>query len=421
MWISYNSNRIITAASSSPLEIEGEKAKKINIDADPRSLVGKTAPIDLLDLEDFVRKDSTDLRVAMVCNWHTKCGISTYSSYLVDALRPKVKELRIFSEIVPSTTAEDGPEVDRCWERGKCLIDMCKRVKDWSPDFVIIQHEFGIFPNAFYFMQMMQQFENIPHVVVMHSVYQHLDKVVYSECVRNIVCHTEKGRDMLKSMGNTNNIYVIPHGCVVFDDAKELWNINHNPYTVMQFGFGFAYKGVERALEAIHILKTSDPKFSKIMYFYLISENDFNSKHHLDYYRKLLKKIDELGLQENVALYRKYQTEQNLNLYLRLAKLAIFPYLNSPDNTVFGASGASRIAMANKIPVVVSESHLFDDLEGVLPRPSSASELAKTIDEVFSNGTYRQAIIDKSQQFIRDNAWDKIADKYLDVYGKVSS
>jgi glycosyltransferase involved in cell wall biosynthesis len=398
--------------------VTGQKTKKVD-GIDPRAIIGKPVPAELLGQDDPIVKPNSELKIAFVCNWQTKCGISTYSKYLVDAMLPKVGQIRIFSEIVPSTTAPDGPEVERCWKRGESLIPLCERVIEWSPDLIVIQHEYGIFPNAFHFMQMMQQFGGIPTIVTMHSVYQHLDKLVYSECVRNIIVHSGAARDMLKQLGNTNNIYVVPHGCVAFDDVQEIYNNCFNPYTIMQFGFGFEYKGVERALDALAILK-NDPKFENIFYFMLISENDFNGRAHLEYYHKLLAKVDALGLKKNVALYRKYQTEQMLNNYLRLAKMAIFPYINNPDNTVFGASGAARIAVANKIPVVVSESHLFDDFEGVLPRPDSPQALAREIDEIFSNATYRESIIRKSQDFIRENAWTRVADQYLAVYAGVA-
>jgi glycosyltransferase involved in cell wall biosynthesis len=388
---------------------------------DRNSLLGKKLSHRFLKMEDYVPKPVSELRVAIICNWQTKCGISTYSKYLVDAMRPQVKELRIFSEHAITQTGEDGPEVERCWKRGECMVPTIKKVLDWNPDFVLIQHEFGIFPNAFYFMQMMQMLENVPYAVTLHSVYEHLDKIVYSACIKNIVCHSQQGKDLLRKMGNTSNVFVIPHGCVQLDDVHELWNICQNPYTVMQFGFGFAYKGVERALDAIHYLKNSDPKFKNIFYFYLISDNDYNSRHHLDYYGKLLDKVNELDLSHNVAMVRKYHSEEMLNLYLRLAKLAVFPYINNPNNTVYGASGAIRIALANKIPVVASESHLFDDLEGVVPRPDNYLSLANQIDEIFSNSDYRRQIVANGEAFIAQNGWMNIATDYLNLYTSVIS
>ena len=48
--------------------------------------------------KEYTMKPHSEMRVAIVCNWLTKCGISTYSKYLVDSMRPMVNEIRIFSE-----------------------------------------------------------------------------------------------------------------------------------------------------------------------------------------------------------------------------------------------------------------------------------------------------------------------------------
>lgn len=420
LFVSLDADRRITAISSHPFEVVGEKSKHIEM-TNPLDLIGARISGKYLGREDFVTKPSSDLRIAFICNWNTKCGISTYSKYLLDALTPMVKEIRIFSEHAITKTAEDADNVERCWKRGEPLVDLANKVLDWTPDFIIIQHEFGIFPNAFHFMQLMQAFENTPYAVTMHSIYDHLDKAVYTECVKNVVVHSAQAKERYFQNGNTGKCYVVPHGCFVFPDAQELWNICQNPYTVMQFGFGFAYKGVERALDAIHHLKTSDKKFENIYYFYLISDNDYNSNAHLEYYNRLKKKVKELGLTNNVAFVRKYQTDYMLNMYLRLAKLAIFPYVNNPNNTVYAASGAVRIAMANKVPVIASESHLFDDLEGVLPRPSSHIDLAKAIDDVFSNWKHRDQIVRNAQEFLKNNTWEHAADQYLSVYQQITA
>jgi glycosyltransferase involved in cell wall biosynthesis len=83
---------------------------------------------------------------------------------------------------------------------------------------------------------------------------------------------------------------------------------------------------------------------------------------------------------------------------------------------VFGASGAIRVAMANKIPVIASEGHMFDDLEGIVPRPGNYTELAKEIDEIFSNDKYKKLILNRIDNYVNNNTWDHIADKYLNIY-----
>ena len=398
-------------------EIEGVFDRKIKHDSkkvlelkkhiNPNRLMGKKMGV----------MEPSQMKVAMICNWRTPCGISTYSNYLATALKSKVKELRIFSEIEDKadTTHDEEENVVRCWRRGESMLDTTKRINAWKADFVIIQHEFGIFPKATYFLQLLQGIENIPHAVVLHSIYgNHLDKTICTSACKNIICHSNEAKETLYGIGHeTNLIQVIPHGCVVYDDNQELWNMFQTPYAIVQFGFGFFYKGVDRAIEAVGHLKASDEKFKDIFYCYLCSESANASTTHKQYHRHLNDLIEKLGLQDNVVILRKYHSEKIIKNYLRTAKLALFPYVTDPTNIVFGASGAIRIAMGCNTPVIASESHMYDDLEGVVPRPSSPLELSKEIDKVFSDEAYKRKLVEKNQLYIRENDWNITADRYI--------
>lgn len=357
------------------------------------------------------KKEIKDLRIAFICNWNDSCGISTYSKFLVDALLPKVNALHVFSEKHEHEIKE--PHVSYCWERGKSMKDAMDTILAWKPDYIVIQHEFGLFPKATYFLQMLQAIEHIPYAVTMHSVYEHLDKTVCSSAIKHIIVHSQEAKNLLVKMGHNSQISVIPHGCIPIQEGQELWNIFQTPYSIVQFGFGFFYKGVDKVLDAIHYLKETDKKFQDIFYCYLCSNNPHTNVVHSQYYDFLMNKINDLKLHDNAVIVRKYQTEQTINNYLRTAKLALFPYVGDPKNIVYGASGAIRVAMANEIPVIASDCHQFDDLQGVVPRPSNYIELAKEIDEVFSNTSYKNKLLNQSKEYIQENSWDIIADKYL--------
>lgn len=359
------------------------------------------------------------MKIAIVCNWRTPCGISTYSKYLVDALRSKVNEIKIFSEIEEKADLSHDIEenVSRCWVRGETLKNLSKEIKDWKPNFVIIQHEFGIFPKATHYLKFIQELENIPYAIVLHSVYKsHMDKTIFTSVAKNIIVHSNSGKDALENLGHTNNlIRVIPHGCVEFNDVKELWNTFQTPYAIVQFGFGFFYKGVDRAIEAVGILKNKFPeKYKDIFYCYLCSESANVVGTHAEYQNYLESIIEKFNLYDNIAIIRKYNSDEIINNYLRTAKLALFPYVTNPNNIVYGASGAVRVAMANQIPVITSESNMFDDLNNVVPRPNNAEELSKEIDKIFSDHNYKNNLISLNNKYIQENIWEKTADRYLD-------
>jgi glycosyltransferase involved in cell wall biosynthesis len=407
-----NNKNVVTGVADRPLTVGNQKVISIESDLSPDELLGRQ----------MINKSPEGMKVAVICNWRDTCGISTYSKYLVDALRPKVGEIRIFSEFGPEVDTDRTENVIRCWKRGESMSLAIKLIQDYKPDFVLVQHEYGIFPKATYFLQLIQALDAYPYALVLHSVYKHLDKTICTSAIRNIIVHSEAAKAVLIETGHAaSNISVIPHGCVVFNDVKELWNIFQTPYCIVQFGFGFFYKGVDRAIEAVAHLKRTDKKFQDIFYCYLCSETNKCNSIHNSYLDYLMKKVEDLGVQDNVAIVRKFHTDEVINNYLRTAKLALFPYITDPDNTVYGASGAARVAMANKIPTIASESHLFDDLEGVLPRPKDYLELAKAIDEVFSNGQHKAKMLASAERYVAENNWSITADRYVEAIKKITS
>lgn len=404
MRLFYDDRNIVRCATASGLESR-DGMKFVDV-PDVENAVGKRIV--------FSRERMDGMRVAVVCNWGDACGIATYSKYLIDALRPRVGELRIFSERRDQT---DDEEI-QCWTRGGSTSTLVNELVKYQPDVVLIQHEFGIFPKATHWLKVLEALDvhGIPYAVTLHSVYEHLDKTVCTAAIKNVIVHTEQGKQCLRRLGHTQNIEVIPHGCIQYPHTPELWNITKTPYAIIQFGFGFDYKGVENALRAIALLKDQQPeKYADIHYLYLCSESPHVASTIQNYYYTLIRQAEEFGVSDNVVILRGFQDEKILNNYLRTYKLAIFPYATNPMNRVHGASGAVRIAMANEIPIIVSRSLMFDDMEGVLPRVATPEELSQKIDQMFSDSVYRASVIDAAKSYVERNSWERVAGRYHDV------
>jgi hypothetical protein len=241
MFLYCDAGGVVKLASTTPVDTDGYRVVEANDTAE--SPIGKRV---LFDKDDGVR-------LAVICNWNDDCGISSYAKYLLDALAPKVSDIHVFSERNGREKFDNGPNISYCWDRGRSMGDAMRRVIDWRPSVVLIQHEFGIFPKATYLLQMLQMLDaaDIPYVVTLHSVYEHLDKVVCTAPMKNVVVHSHTGKTCLKRLGFRGEVEVIPHGCITYGDVRENWNIFQTPHAIIQFGFGFSYKGVGDALRAV--------------------------------------------------------------------------------------------------------------------------------------------------------------------------
>jgi len=361
-------------------------------------------------------KPYDQLRIALVGAYRIQCGIATYAEQLFPRFAEQVGDYRILAEV-----AEDVPEehnVIRCWKRGEPLTELIDQIHAFKPDVVYVEHEFGIFPNARYWLAFVAQMQEYKLFVKQHSIFYHKDKLVCEAAVPNIICHTQIGKRVLLEKGVPSNITVIPHGCFPCERTDRYWNMYHSSHTLVQFGFGFEYKGWEVALNAVALLKK---KFPDVFYTGLFSESKFNALLHQNYYTKLNALIQELGIEQNVGLIRGYQSDESLDSYLRTNQIAIFPYVLNGEHTVYGATGAARLAMATGTPTITSYVPQFDDCEGVCPRPSTVEELANEVEILFLSKEKREEQVKKQNKWLQDNSWENITLKHLELFsGKQS-
>lgn len=369
-----------------------------------------------VELNQIFTPPNERIRLAYICNWGQKCGISTYSKYVRDALKFKVDHLKVFSEHAQKGATEDSDYIQYCWRRGEPLNNLIDQLKNYNPDVILIQHEWGIFPNPAYFMGFIMALKqlNIPVVVVLHSIYKHLDKQLPLSVIDNVIVHSNEAKFTLIHTGYSGNVTVIPHGCPAINTQAPVYNIFKNPYLLFGYGFGFKYKGVEMAIEAIKFLKDTDSRYKDILYIYACSESENNKGIHDNYYNLLSEKVKAMGLETNVLLVKGFLEPTMLDIYLRTVKMALFTYVTEPSG-VYGASGAIKIAMSYNLPVIASQSHLFDDIAGYVPRAANYKDLADNIDKLFIDRATRDKQINKQREYIKFNSWDKVTDRYVDV------
>lgn len=366
------------------------------------------------------KKPAKEIKVALVGNWKMRCGIATYSENLWGEVVKHVGDFKLFIEKNDTTTgdiyqvgdqivAED--KVVTCWKRGESLQHLISELKAYDPDIIWIQHEFGLWPNASYWLAMMNQLSEFRVIVTMHSVFHHRDKTIVEAAMPEIITHLQGGYDVLKKEKEIpGQVYVVPHGCYPYNKEK-LWNFYKSDRTFVQFGFGFRYKGWENSIRAAAILKE---KYPDVFFTGLFSESPYNKGEHQLYYNDLMDLVEELDVKENVAILRGYQSDATLDSYLRTNQATIFPYISHPAHEVYGASGAARVAMSKGLPVVTSSVNHFSDLPSI--KADTPEEIAHELDKLFSVPGAKDAQIQKQLSYLDENTWEKIALKHIDIF-----
>ncbi len=366
------------------------------------------------------KKPARQMKIALVGNWKMRCGIATYSENLWSEVVKHVGDFKLFVEQHDLPTGDihqigtqiiPDEKVLACWKRGGSLKDLIKELKDYDPDVIWIQHEFGLWPNAAHWLSMMTQLSDYRVIVTMHSVFHHRDKTIVEAAMPEIVVHLEGAKKLLQEeKGISSKISVIPHGCHPFDNER-LWNFYKSNKTFMQFGFGFRYKGWENAIQATAILAQ---KYPDVFFTGLFSESPYAKVDHQIYYNELMRLVDQLGIRSNVAILRGYQSDAALDSFLRTNQATIFPYVSHPEHEVFGASGAARMAMSKGLPVVTSSVNHFSDLPTV--KADTPEQLADALERLFTVPGAKEAQVQQQIAYLNENTWENCALRYIKLF-----
>ena len=351
--------------------------------------------------------NTDDLKIAFVTNWNMACGISTYAEALFPKIAKQFKEYRLFIEDNGTT----GDNIVPCWKRGQDHSELVKKLKEYDPDIILINHEWGLFPIATIWLSLMTQLNDYRVIVVLHSVFHHADKTICEAAMPEIIIHSESGKRVLKEeKGISANVTVIPHGCDDYD-GRRFWNLYHTKHCVLQVGFGLRYKNFQDSIMATSILKK---KYDDIFFTALFSESPFGRMDHQKYYDELISLIEELDLNSNVAIIRGFQSEAVINSYMRTNKVAIFPYVAQKGHEVHAATGITRKAMARGIPVISSSGYHFSDVPTI--KADSPEEIAKEIEMLFEDDAKVDAQVSIQKEFVENNSWDNVVKLYNKVF-----
>lgn len=362
-----------------------------------------------------------NLKIAIISNWKMRCGISTYAESLLEELIPLIGDFRIFAEYNEYPTGElnqignikfDKNSIIHCWKRGESLSSLVKMIKEYDPDVIWTNQEWGLFPVARHFLSFLTQLSDYRIITTMHSTFHHRDKSICEAAIPEIIVHLDGAKKILKEEKQiSGKVYIIPHGCKPCANKEKLWNLYRSELTFVMSGFGFKYKRWEAALEATAILKIKHPN---VFFTGLFSESPFAKFEHQKYYDELMKLISQLKIEDNVALIRGYQSEQSLDSFLRTNKVALFPYVSAPGHEVQGASGAARLAMSKAIPVISSSIPHFQDLPTI--KADTAEQMAIEIEQLCLNKHKAEQQINIQNQFLQENSWKIIAQKYIEIF-----
>jgi len=382
-------------------------------------------------------KETPKAEILVVSSYPPRvCGIATYSSDLIRSIKDKFS-----SSINVTVCALEPAESDYSYPAEvKYRLDTsldgeyqklaAKINNDKAINLVLFQHEFGLFRNQEHSFQHLLSELTKPVVTVFHTILPDPDELLkqkvnqIADACKLIIVMTESSAKILTgSYGiSKQKISVIPHGTHLVTHLnnkllKEKYGFAGRK-VLSTFGLLSSGKGIETTLEALPSIVAVIPE---VVFLVIGKTHPEVVKDEGEKYRdSLLRRIEELSIQDHVVFINSFLSTPDLLEYLQLTDLYLFTSKN-PNQAVSGtfvyAASCACPIISTPIPHAVE---LLNNDTGVIFDFGNATQLADSVILLLSDEEYRTHLSVNTLQKIVTTAWENSAVSHVKLFEKLS-
>jgi glycosyltransferase involved in cell wall biosynthesis len=340
---------------------------------------------------------SLELNIGWITTWDTRCGIASYSKYLIETFPRPVK---IFAAQDTAITEVEEANVKRCWVAGDHdpLVELKRCIDEAKISTLVIQFNFGFF-NIESFSNFLIDQIDAGHIVVviMHATTDPITQPhkrisllspALSRCHRVLV-HAPADLNHLKAHGLLTNVALFPHGILDHSPSSKKPCPNDGELLIASYGFFLPHKGLVQLVEAVALLRAS-----KLQIRLLLVNAEYPVHESREAIEQVRHMIDLHRLEKVVELHTEYLSDAESLKLLSNADLIVYPYQNTSESS----SAAVRVGIACGRQVAVTPLSIFDDVAPAvhyLPG-QSAQDIAKGI------GSILQRLHDSDDELIKN-------------------
>jgi len=376
------------------------------------------------------------MKIAWVSSWPPRpCGIATYSSELVHALRSAGNEVHIICHTDGGTPGEENvhPVIDTQhagWDE-----EVHRAVKEISPEVVHIQHEYGLYAtmgdhaaSLFRPLFRWKVEEKFPVVVTYHSVYTRLNKMMryYMDVMQNLVdggtvFEPYQWAYLAVNIGRVvDNVYVIPHGAkgathASKEDSRKSLNLQGKK-VVGLLGWFTETKGFHRVIERWDSISK---KLGPDTVLVLAGDARLVDPGQQEYKRKLLSLINNSEFKDRIRLVLGSFTPEEYENVLASFDVMVMPY------SFASQSGNLAHSLSLGVPVVASaleglKSVIDESGAGIGVPTDDADELERAIVAVMQDDSLREKLSTRAAAYVKSKiSWPVIVEKHMRLYRKL--
>ncbi len=361
-----------------------------------------------------------------------RCGIATFTADLCEAVATAAGRKYDVFTVATNDIPEGYPYPERVrFEVRQSVQADYRLAADYlniqQVSAVCMQHEYGIYGGqcGSHILALLRRLRR-PLVVTLHTVLKEptrqqlvVLKQIAELCDRLVVM-SEVARGMLHDIYDVpeEKVVMIPHGIpdVPFVDPtfhKDQFGVEGRK-VILTFGLLSPGKGIENAIEALPGVVA---KYPEVIYIVLGATHPHIKRESGEEYRNsLMRRVDELGIQDNVMWVNRFVELDELCQFLGAADLYVTPYLNEAQitsGTLAYAMGTGKAVIST--PYWYAQEMLADERGRLVPFQDSDA-IADQLLDLLDNETERHAIRKRAYNYCRKMIWKRVAQDYLDLF-----
>jgi glycosyltransferase involved in cell wall biosynthesis len=375
----------------------------------------------------------------------SKVTLNEYAYHLVKHFRQKesIKEIILLTDKTEGAKdimfTEDGCKitVKDCWVFNSYanIINLTRAINVIQPDAVLFNLQFMKFGDKKVaaalglMLPLVCKLKRIPNIVLLHNILEEVDlessgftssklmQKIYGfigTTLTKLILQSDtvavtmqKYVTILEDKYKANNVKLIPHGTFEITEEQPKYSIPEGPLRVMAFGKFGTYKKVEGMIEAVEMVRASTGLDLEVI---IAGTDNPNVLGYLATVQEEYKHVPQLR-------FTGYIEEHEVSTLFRESAVVVFPYTSTT-----GSSGVLHLAGSYAKAVVMPDlgdlALLVKDegYQGEFFEPSSVESLAKAIETIVTNETYRTALGKANYKAATAYPMSKITDMYLNTF-----
>lgn len=355
--------------------------------------------------------------------WNIRCGLATHSRYLLDAYPEAARNVTVLCDerTPPDRLTEiDAPRARMAWQLEDPLTSdrLAHEIAATGARVVVIQHQPGLIgARALLLLLGDERLAGRETVVVLHNLRELIESEDWDGLadalrgVSRILVHNVHDLNLLKSYGLVGNVVLFPPGAL--RPAIKRQPVRDLPTSaaplIGTYGFMLPPKGFGVLIEALAGVRAAWPgaRLRMVTAEYPAEE----SAAEIDRCREL---AEALGLEEAVEWHTDFLPDEDSLALLNPCDLLVLPHRDTPE----AASGAVRVAMASRVPVLVTPVGIFDDIGDAVVRAQGldAEALAAAIAGCLRDPDLRRRTADAADRWLEAHDWTRMSER---LYGMI--